>query len=504
MIVGNKNVDSNQLALGVDERRVVLFPSLSQNMLPSRVSAYMDGLGGGGGDQRVKGLLYVNNVLVGASREVLISAGSTARWVDFPFYTFPQQSVPAQYTGTGEVAIGLLSGTASNVARVATSLTGGTGFLHADSYVDGPLTYVRGYREEVLKDTPLLYWRLSEASGSTAADETGNNRSGTHQNTPGVGYTTSVPVTGGRAVDYNGTDEYTTSAYSLTLEGNVTSFEAWVYRDNTSTADVLFGTATPSTFFGASLSSGSDSLQLATGSTAFATFASTGISAGAWHHVVVVVDDLQGSATLYVDGVLAGVQTGLSVNYGAAGNFMVAARSSGVNPLDGKLSEVALYDYELTPSRVAEHYAARTRPAATSDSAYLPSLYASLSPIWVAPGTSVVEDDYYAQLGFYTAQNTLSLNVAAESKVVATAGWHGTYVDPERGCFAVVKSDGPLADYVGERVRVTNRRLKKSVVVLVHTESELISEDISLSRRAWMAIAFPSDDEISARVEVLA
>ena len=32
------------------------------------------------------------------------------------------------------------------------------------------------YSQEVLADSPLAYWRLGEASGTTAADASGNNR----------------------------------------------------------------------------------------------------------------------------------------------------------------------------------------------------------------------------------------------------------------------------------------------------------------------------------------
>ncbi len=36
------------------------------------------------------------------------------------------------------------------------------------------------YRDEVLSDTPAGYWRLAEASGATAVDETGNGNAGSY------------------------------------------------------------------------------------------------------------------------------------------------------------------------------------------------------------------------------------------------------------------------------------------------------------------------------------
>lgn len=37
-----------------------------------------------------------------------------------------------------------------------------------------------GYSAEVLADSPLVYWRLGESSGTTATDASGNGRSGTY------------------------------------------------------------------------------------------------------------------------------------------------------------------------------------------------------------------------------------------------------------------------------------------------------------------------------------
>ena len=43
------------------------------------------------------------------------------------------------------------------------------------------------YSASVLADSPLSYWRLGEASGTTAADSSGANRTGSYLNTPTLG-----------------------------------------------------------------------------------------------------------------------------------------------------------------------------------------------------------------------------------------------------------------------------------------------------------------------------
>ncbi|HET9437495.1 MAG TPA: hypothetical protein VFO64_04785, partial [Gaiellaceae bacterium] len=58
------------------------------------------------------------------------------------------------------------------LALAAVALTLGSGAAPASTST---------YRGEVLADGPAGYWRLGEASGTAAADETGTNE-GTYQN----------------------------------------------------------------------------------------------------------------------------------------------------------------------------------------------------------------------------------------------------------------------------------------------------------------------------------
>ena len=44
-----------------------------------------------------------------------------------------------------------------------------------------------GYSASVLADAPAAYWRLGEASGTSAADASGNGRAGSYLNTPTLG-----------------------------------------------------------------------------------------------------------------------------------------------------------------------------------------------------------------------------------------------------------------------------------------------------------------------------
>ena len=79
-----------------------------------------------------------------------------------------------------------------------------------------PATYVAtfsgtapsGYRDAVLADAPLAYWRLGESGGATAADSSGNGRIGTYVNAPTLGSPGLLPSDADTSVTFNGVDEH--------------------------------------------------------------------------------------------------------------------------------------------------------------------------------------------------------------------------------------------------------------------------------------------------------
>jgi hypothetical protein len=81
------------------------------------------------------------------------------------------------------------------------------------------------------------------------------------------------------------------------------------------------------------------------------------------------------------------------------------------------------------------------------------------------------------------------------------ASWYGTNTDDERGCFAVVDELGPLTNYVGDFVYVSNG--KRGVYVYVIGSKRALLSDIALTRRAFMAISLLAVDPIYAKVSVV-
>lgn len=230
------------------------------------------------------------------------------------------------------------------------------------------------YRDEVIADAPLAYWRLGEASGTTAADEQGAHN-GTYVNTPTLGVSGAVP--GDTAVSFARASSERMLATTLgTLGANLltSSWEFWIKTTDTATA-AAFGTFNTGTSMAVQvLLNRSSADALLAGSTMFYIRGSDGkqtrgaistnIYDGQWHHVVMVV----ASATtfdVYVDGVAQSITYNNNTTPVTFANFGFALtvgarnlRGTVDNFVDATIDEFAVYASRLTSTRVQAHYAA--------------------------------------------------------------------------------------------------------------------------------------------------
>ena len=110
--------------------------------------AYLDGLGGASGSQKIRMVLYhmvtqrgaTWYVKVAQSDEVTIAAGMTPQWVNFPVASVPLNSFPATYEvaiQTGATA-GVIRDYGDNRPEPPYPLTGNWAAI-ADDYADGPI-----------------------------------------------------------------------------------------------------------------------------------------------------------------------------------------------------------------------------------------------------------------------------------------------------------------------------------------------------------------------------
>lgn len=123
---------------------------------------------------------------------------------------------------------------------------------------------------------------------------------------------------------------------------------------------------------------------------------------------------------------------------------------------------------------------------------------------WEPPAD--LDEMQYGRLPYSLAQSVFgSADVDPATLTRATCGWHGLKFDLQRGSFAIVARDGPLADLVGERVRVRRTGYRpRAVYVYVHDEALLEGdEDISLPRRQFMALDLLAKTTLEVVVEVV-
>jgi len=222
------------------------------------------------------------------------------------------------------------------------------------------------YRQKVLNDAPLAYWRLEEASGSFL-DESGNGHS--------LAVLAGVPTRGaapasnipGSALTLVVTDHLECVDSVLTAPTTY-SLEAWVKVTgaNHSILTSLIGTRLDYTF-ALSVASGYAKCYQRVGNSFISVTGTALINDGLWHHVVMVNDG--SSLRMYVDGSQQAVTTYAYANYpgGIATGVYLEAGTTDANYGDtfaGSLDELALYDVALSASQVATHFSEAATPTA--------------------------------------------------------------------------------------------------------------------------------------------
>lgn len=113
---------------------------------------------------------------------------------------------------------------------------------------------------------------------------------------------------------------------------------------------------------------------------------------------------------------------------------------------------------------------------------------------------ATVPEILHARYDFDLAQRWLGGIVEQRLGDAYSCGWYGTATQEDRGCLAIVNLNGPLLDYVGDRLNLSYKQ--RSVAVYVFGSGD-IPYDIALARRPFMALELPAIDEIPVFVEVM-
>jgi len=216
------------------------------------------------------------------------------------------------------------------------------------------------YRDEVLADNPVSYWRFNEASGTTAADERGLNN-GTYAGGVSLGQGGAiVSDPANNAVSFDGIDDSMSVASPTSLSmSSAVSVELWVKRSRSGVFQAIAGKPTSgqsrfenySIWFNATnqirmyIGDGVNYAQ-ATSATAFDTN---------WHYVVGTFDN--STIRVYVDGVQSG-SSSTTIRLTPNANPFYVGRSSTSTTLNygGLLDELAVYSTVLSAARIQAHY----------------------------------------------------------------------------------------------------------------------------------------------------
>lgn len=232
----------------------------------------------------------------------------------------------------------------------------------ADHYVAA----AADYRSTILADLPLCYLRLGEASGSTAADSSGNSHPGIYANSPTLGVAGLLNGDSDTAVTFNGSQFVSVSNSSHWADVTTTySIEVW-FKTSASVSSVPVLCAQ----YDNSVSGPVWQLLLTTsGAIQFNTFIGTntgnnilttsvsGLNDGQPHHALVALD--ASSIAVYADGVSRASTASVASHNGANGNALSLAERiflSSEHRYNGTLDEFAFYGAALSSARAAAHF----------------------------------------------------------------------------------------------------------------------------------------------------
>jgi Concanavalin A-like lectin/glucanases superfamily len=218
------------------------------------------------------------------------------------------------------------------------------------------------YRDAVLADGPIAYFRFDEMSGTSAKNEIAGSlvtavypASGVTLGAEGINASSrsvrldlaSAPVNVFNATSFVGEQPFTIEAWFL-VDAAATKVQLFTNMDNEGDGSTRTGQ-----WMLLSPSGVITTETWAAGAHIFFTKGPTQVPSGAWHHVVFLHSDALQKDVLYVNG-----------GDGSGGRLGAGARVAATSPLSfkgftGRVDEVAIYAKVLPPDRIAAHYAAR-------------------------------------------------------------------------------------------------------------------------------------------------
>ena len=212
------------------------------------------------------------------------------------------------------------------------------------------------YDTAVLADSPLVYLRFSETSGTTANDSSGNTRTGTYANSPILG-TASLIGDADTSVDLS-TNQYVSIANAAWQTQTNYTAEIVVQLDDVSGYRSLMGRHMAGTAaWEVRVDSGTLSFRTYNGS--WSILNGPVLTAGTTYHIAIT----QSGSTkkLFLNGI-AEATASHSPQTTTAGLWIGATQNGPAGYVDGRVDEFAFYGTALSDARIAAHMAETTIP----------------------------------------------------------------------------------------------------------------------------------------------
>jgi polysaccharide biosynthesis protein PslG len=282
-------------------------------------------------------------------------------------------SAVVQAAAAGAAPVNSSPPTIAGTTQVGQTLSATTG-----SWTNSPTSYAYQWQEcntyngAVLSDAPNAYLRLSETSGTSAADASGHGNGGTYTGTYSLNQAGPVSSScdADRAAALTGTaGSYVLVPDSSSLDvGDTFTLEAWVRLNATTDADLINKDAN-----GYVLRIVGSRLALRKSQVADIVQSTTTLSADGKYHQLVATKS-GSSVHLYIDGVdVTGTVTNQTIA-NTTSALHIGSSYSGANVLNGNIAEVAIYPTALSAARLLAHYndrsAAFASISAASSSSY--------------------------------------------------------------------------------------------------------------------------------------
>ena len=268
--------------------------------------------------------------------------------------------------GSWDTASEFFTGTVDEVAVYASALSPAQVANHfnqgAASPPPPPPPPAPAYRATVVGDGPVAYWRLGDASGTSATDTVGSN-TGTYRNGVAVGAPSLTSDTVDRAASFDGVNDSVAVPSSAGLSPTATvTVEAWVRPSAVPTAGNFASIVTKAESYALQFNGPRLEFTTMAGGTRRRVQAAAGaLVAGQTYHVVGTFDGT--TQRLFVNGaqVATGTFSGaMSVN---ANRVVLGSWDTASEFFNGTIDDAALYAKVLTATQVATHYN-QGRPAA--------------------------------------------------------------------------------------------------------------------------------------------